>query len=295
MIGRTLTPIFALAVAAIAMIATPGNITAQSVDLSVRGVDLSVGGVDLSVDGNEAHARIELAGSVIASLTIRFEQVVGLSAQSLGLSVSQVNPLSTNLLGSLRDVTNISVPSGFPLLITVEPPSNGGLSFEGTVEVEIYTTALHYTPGTSLRLFKSHDNGPFRDITAQTAAGSYRVRGSSGQWSSLMILADTRPLAQTISDKFDLLEGELDAAAGQIDSATLHNLQMLFDQAFAAWLIDDISGAIQKLVEFETTVKSAAAAGLVPNVWRSARDLDNFDGMLRTRAGTLRFSLGLAG
>jgi len=32
----------------------------------------------------------------------------------------------------------------------------------------------------------------------------------------------------------------------------------------------------------------------VPNVWRSARDLDNTAGNLRAAAGTLRFSLALA-
>lgn len=251
--------------------------------------------VDLSIDGNEAHADIELVGAVTAELTIRFEEVVGLSEQSLGLSVSQIDPLSINLLGRLPDTTDVSIPSGFPLMISIDPPASGGLSFEGVAEVEIYTTALHYSPNTPLRLFKSTNDKPFRDITAQTTAGSYRVRGNGGQWSDFLIVADTRPLDQTIAEKFDQLQDMLTDASVSIDSSTFGNLQTLVDDAYAAWLADDVSGSIAKLVEFENAVRSAADTGLVPNVWRSARDLDNFDGMLRARASTLRFSLGLAG
>lgn len=251
--------------------------------------------VDLSIDGNEAHADIDLVGSVTAELIIRFEEVVGLSEQSLGLSVSQIDPLSLNLLGRLPDTTNLSVPSGFPLMISIDPPSSGGLSFESMAEVEIYTTALHYTPNTPLRLFKSTNNEPFRDITGQTSAGSYRVRGSGGQWSDFLILADTRNLDQTIEDKFVELQDTLSDASAAIDSTTFSNLQVLVDDAYAAWLADDVSGAVGKLVEFGNAVEAAASAGFVPNVWRSARDLDNFDGMLRARASTLRYSLGLAG
>lgn len=251
--------------------------------------------VDLTIDGNEAHADIELLGTVSAELTIRFEEVVGLSEQSLGLSVSQIDPLSLNLLGRLPDTTDLSIPSGFPLMISIDPPASGGLSFEGMAEVEIYTTALHYTPNTPLRLFKSTNGAPFRDITAQTSAGSYRARGNGGQWSDFLILADTRSLDQTIDDKFAELQGTLSDASSDIDSVTFSNLQGLVDDAYAAWLVDDTSGAVQKLVEFGNAVKAAANAGLVPNVWRSARDLDNFAGMLRARASTLKYSLGLAG
>jgi len=72
-------------------------------------------------------------------------------------------------------------------------------------------------------------------------------------------------------------------------------INTLLDDALGLWLAGDPSGAIQKLVEFEAEVRAAAEAGALPNIWRSARDLDNFAGMLRSRSGTLRFSLGLAG
>lgn len=262
---------------------------------ATMGSPASAQSVELSIDGNEAHADIELVGAVSAELTIRFEEAVGLSEQSLGLSVSQVDPLSLTLLGRLPDSTAISIPSGFPLMISIDPPASGGLSFEGVAEVEIYTTALHYSPNTPLRLFKSTNGAPFRDITAQTSAGSYRVRGSGGQWSDFLIVADTRPVDQIIADKFSHLQNTLSAASSDIASSTFGDLQALVDDAYTEWLADNESGAVQKLVEFENAVRSAADAGLVPDVWRSARDLDNFGGMLRARASTLRYSLGLAG
>lgn len=251
--------------------------------------------VDVSIDGNEANARIELIGTLTADLTIRFENAVGLTEQSLGLSVSQVDPLSLALLGRLPDPTSISIPSGFPLMITIDPPENGGLSFEGIAEVEIYTTALHYTPLTPLRLFKSTGGAPFRDITAQNSAGSYRVRGSGGQWSDFLIVSDTRPLTTAIDEKFANLQETLTATSGDIDAGVFATLQALVDDAEGRWLSADAPGAVQKLVELDAEIRAGADAGKIPNVWRSARDLENAAGMLRARAATLKFSLGLAG
>ncbi len=251
--------------------------------------------VDLTIDGNEAFAEIDLAGVASAELTLRFEDAVGLSEQNLGISVAQIDPLSVSLLGRLPNSASLSIPAAFPLMITIHPPSTGGLSFEGLAEVEIYTTALHYTPNTPLRLFKSSNGAAFRDITAETSAGSYRVRGNGGEWSDFLIIADTRSVDQTVSDKFAELQSALSASANDLDTATFDSLQDLVDDAYAAWLADDVSGAIQDLVGFENAVRTAADEGRVPTVWRSARDLDNHDGMLRARSETLRYSLGLAG
>lgn len=251
--------------------------------------------VELAIEGNEAFAEIDLAGIASAELTLRFEDAVGLSEQNLGISVAQIDPTSLSLLGRLPASSSLSIPSAFPLMITIHPPTTGGLSFEGMAEVEIYTTALHYTPNTPLRLFKSSNGAAFRDITAETSAGSYRVRGNGGEWSDFLIVADTRSVDQTVDDKFAELQSALSASASDLDTTTFDALQDHLDDAYAAWLADDVSGAIQDLVGFENAVRAAADDGLVPNVWRSARDLDNHDGMLRARSETLRYSLGLAG
>lgn len=269
------------AVLALILVASSGPVTAQT--------------VALTIDGNEARADIDLAGIATAELTIRFEKVVGLTEHGLGLSVVQVDPLSLNLLGRLPAGAALSIPSAFPLMISIEPPATGGLSFEGLAEVELYTTALHYTPGTSLRLFKSSNGAPFRDITAQTSAGSYRVRGNGGEWSDFLVVADTRDVNQVVDGKFSELQAALSAASSDLDADVFDALQDRVDDAYAAWLADDVSVAIQHLVDFENAVGAAAGNGLVPKVWRSARDLHNHDGMLRARAQTLRYSLGLAG
>lgn len=249
--------------------------------------------INISIDGQEARAHIEVALGLSADLTVRFENVVGLSPESLGISVTQINPMSANLLDRLPAVTNITVPSDFPLMITIHPPIEGGLSFEGMAEIEIYTTALHYSPNTTLRLFKSTDGEPFRDITAQNSAGSYRARGNGGQWSDFLIVADTRPLAEIITGKFDDLQQELSAASNSIDGSAYSSLQMLLDEAADHWLMHNVGGAIQKLIEFEAAVQAAAHSGQLPYIWRSTRDLDNVDGRLRARARALKFSLGL--
>ncbi|MBY6204470.1 hypothetical protein KUV67_06230 [Halomonas denitrificans] len=251
--------------------------------------------VDLAIEGNEAFAEIELAGIASAELTLRFEDAVGLSEENLGISVTQIDPLSLSLLDRLPAGSSLSLPAAFPLMITIHPPSTGGLSFEGMAEVELYTTALHYTPNTPLRLFKSSNGATFRDITAETSAGSYRVRGNGGEWSDFLIVADTRSVDQTVDGKFAELQSALSAASGDLDTSTFDALQDRLDDAYAAWLADDVSRAIQDLVGFENAVRAAADDGLVPNVWRSARDLDNHDGLLRARSETLRYSLGLAG
>lgn len=260
--------------------------------LSAPGVSQTV---DVSIDGNEAHAQIELTGAVTAAVTIRFEKVVGLSEESLGLSATQVDPLDPGLLGRLPDIEATTVPAGFPLMISVDPPADGGLSFEGVAEIEIYTTALHYAPTTPLRLFKSTNDATFRDITAQLGAGSYRTRGSGGQWSDFLILADTRTLPETVDFKFDWLQQTLMDTSDRIDPDLFDRLQALLDNAWTLWADGDASGAIEALLEFENQTRAGAASGQLPNVWRSARDLDNVDGMLRGGAGTLRFSIGLGG
>ena len=48
---------------------------------------------DVSIDGNTATADVSLGG-VSATLTIRFENVVGLNADNLGLSARLVDPVA---------------------------------------------------------------------------------------------------------------------------------------------------------------------------------------------------------
>lgn len=244
-----------------------------------------------SVEGNTFSATIQAAG-VSADLTIRFENAVGLNVGNLGLSVQQVGPMT--LAGRLPSV-DVSLPAAFPLMLRIDPPASGGLSFEGVVEVELYTQDLQYTAGSPLRLFTaSTPNGTFHDITDLTAGGSYRTRSSGGHFSDFLILADLRPLGQVISAKFDHLDDLLTAYVGDMPAGLYDDLSDLADDALTAWQTDAPGTAMQHVEAFDAAVKAATQAGPLPNVWRAARDLDNVGGELRAAARTLRYSLSLA-
>ena len=253
------------------------------------------GGINnLTIEGNEAAADIALPAGIAAELTLRFESAVGLSAQSLGLSVEVVDPLSFDLAALLPDPDRLSLAGGFPVRLTIAAPADGGLAFEGVVEIELYTQNLSYAPGTTLRLFSSSNGEDFRDITEAVAGGSYRVRGSSGQWSEFVILADERPRAEVIEAKFARLSTLLSSHAGAIDPAVGSTLNLLAGTAYTLWRAGDPGAAVGQVRQLGEAVETAADAGLLPDVWQSSRDVENVAGALRATARTLSFSLGLA-
>jgi hypothetical protein len=261
--------------------------------------------VDPVVDDNQISGKIELPGGIEAELTIRFEKVVGLNLDNLGLSVQLVSPLDSSLLKRLSGLTTVSrgigsgsllsIPVEFPVLIRVEPPASGGLAFEGVVEVEIYTQNLVYAPGSPIRLFTAPSaNAPFYDITDMLTGGSVRTRSGGGHFSDFLLVLDTRPLSSVIDEKFDRLDDLLVSHASAIAPALLTDLSDLVDQAYLAWNQGQPGVAMTKLSSFQALCDQATSLGQLSNVWRSARDISNVDGELRAQARTLRFSLSLA-
>lgn len=247
--------------------------------------------IDPVVEDNRISLRIDL-GSAATELTIEFENVVGLSLDNIGVTAEPVNladpALLTRLVGS-----NISLAGGLPVLVKVQPPASGALSFEGVVTIEFYTHDLHYTAGTPLRLFSAPDGGTFRDITASMSSGSYRVRGSKGNFSEFLIVADLRAITTVVNSKFNRLASLLQQHGASIDSSTYNALEADLTAAQAAWNTGNIVQAIAKVESFASRVR-AADYSEIPDVWRSSRDLDNVAGELRAAAATLRFSLTLA-
>ncbi|NNF15627.1 MAG: hypothetical protein HKN70_02715 [Gammaproteobacteria bacterium] len=162
----------------------------------------------------------------------------------------------------------------------------------GTASVSIHTHNLPYAPGTPLRLFKAEHGGDFFDITERTSSGSYRVRGSGGEFSEFMIVADVRPTATKVLDKFSKLSGLLSTHQSSIDS-TLHGaLTTLLASAQADYNTNGFAAAIEALAEFDATIKKATG-GEIPDAWRPRGDLTNVAGQLRAVSGTLRYSLSL--
>lgn len=243
--------------------------------------------INLTVQGNEAHAGLSLPLGITADLTITFEQAEGLSAESLGLSATLASLTDLPLLSRLQ---NALIPSGFPVLIRIEPPAGNGLSFQGVVTIEVHTHILPFTLNTPLRLFAASDGGPFQDITASVGMGSYRCRGRKGSFSEFLILADLRPVNWVITQKLDRLDQLLEDHEASIAPSVFDSLTALAAQIRSKRAAGQIQAAITKTEEFVALVQAHSGAD-IPDVWRSSRDLVNVAGQLRAAGETLRFSL----
>lgn len=135
-------------------------------------------------------------------LNVSLENTV-LNLQLLGLVELEIDPL---LLQRLPAGVQLPPQGAFPMLISIEPPAGENPSFDNTVDLELHTHNLEYTPGTRLRLFAASHGGNFRDITNYVGEGSYRCRGSRGKFSEFLVALDTRDTQTVIADKFDHLQ-----------------------------------------------------------------------------------------
>ena len=247
--------------------------------------------VAIEINGDAALATVELAGGIAVDVTIGFEEALGLSASSLGLDAQLVSLSDPALLTRLPSGASLS--SAFPLMLTIEPPLSGPLSFRGVVSIELHTHQLEYTAGTPLRLFAAPLDGPFRDITSTMGMGSYRVRGTKGGFSQFLILADLRDADPVIDGKFSRLQDLLDASAASIPAIVHDELQDTFDAAWSAWSVLGDAGTARTEVESFAQLVREHGGTAIPDVWRSSRDLVNVAGELRAAADTLRFGLNL--
>lgn len=247
--------------------------------------------VEPVVSGDTLTARIALPGDIGADLTIAFERAVGLTPDALGLSARLVSPTDSGILSRFPN-NGVSIPTGFPVLLSIEPPATGGLSFSGIAAVGFHTHNLTFTANTPLRLFKSSDGGAFEDVTETMGMGSYRARGTSPGFSEWLIVADVRPLNAVIAGKFNRLQGLLAAHEAAIAPAVHEDLVDRLAAARASYQAGALVTAIQQVEGFAAAVQAHSGSD-IPDVWRSARDLTNVAGALRAAAGTLRFSINL--
>lgn len=266
---------FAGLLAASLLFGTAGSACAQALPVAVN------------VAGNVATVVVGPASNPVADLTLSFDSVSGLSAANLGISAEVVDIRDPTLLSRLPGSAQTALSSGFPVMITVEPPVDGGLLQRRVTHVEIHTHGLTYASGSPLRLFKAQLGGSFRDITESVAPGSVRTRGTTPGWSQFVIVADLRPTSSVIAEKFSYLRTQL-GYLSTVEAAPLLNYLSLAEQAVAQSRFDDAAVALDG---FSARVASRAGAQ-IPDVWRSARDQRNIAGELLSGANTLGFSIG---
>ena len=242
--------------------------------------------VGVTAGGN--HASIQVGEPIVPLLEVSldFEDATGLTPSSLGASAQLVNPGDSALVARLPDLSLTPLTDTLNILITIEPPANGGLSFRGTGRLEIHTHLLPYTQGSSFRVFKAPLLGPFRDVTDEIAQGSVRARTTYGGFSQFLILVDLRPTGTVIDEKIGWLRGRV----AMLPATEQAPLNTLLDQADAAVDAADYSAAITAVDAFRARVQTRAGQ-YIPNEWRATHDVENHAGHLIAGANTLRFSV----
>ncbi|RUO56864.1 DUF6689 family protein [Pseudidiomarina homiensis] len=248
--------------------------------------------LDLTIQpqSNKVETSVQLTELIGFDLTITFENAVGLTAQNFTVNAQLIDLNDLTILNRLPDSLLTGIPSAFPVLISIEPDPAKGFSFSGAYEIELYTKSLHYTAGSPLRMFHSHNNGEFEDITTMTGSGSYRVRTNGGQFSDFIIVADLRDINTVISTKVNRLADYVDSVSHSltaIASQTLSDAIASIEVALASGNYQQAQQATNALIQ----LMRADDGTLYPDVWRSAGDLENIRGRILSMANTLRYSL----
>jgi uncharacterized protein DUF6689 len=259
---------------ALALAGTAGVAAAQSLPVTVE------------ASGNHAHASISLDDVEVAELILDFQDASNLGASSLGVSAEVVNPLDPALLARLPDANLTMLTTGLPVMITIEPPANGGLSFRNTGRLEIHTHALPYAIGSSLRVFKAPLGGNFRDVTDEIAEGSVRARSTYGGFSQFLILTDVRTTGTVVNEKISWLRDKVSTLP--LSERGAFNAKL--DDVQAAVALGNYAAALAAIDAFSSRAQ-ARAGQFIANEWRATRDVDNQAGNLVAGAATLRFSV----
>lgn len=257
--------------------------------ISAQGKAQTVTPMSVTVDGNTLQAKLSFNHTIEIDLSLEFENSVGLSASNIDISATLVDLNDASVLSRLTS-SNISVVPSFPVIVSVTPKSDAGFSFEGLASIEIYTKAIDYNSSMPARIFRSHANGAFEDITSMISAGSIRARGNMGSFSDFMILLDEREDEALMADKLNQIN-ELLSQHGHLSSAALGGaLQVSVDRLHRAFLALNYSAALA-LVENMIALVESANSDSISTVWRSSNDLVNLQGEVLTHLKALRYTL----
>jgi len=242
--------------------------------------------VSVHVVGNVATAQIGSPANPIAELTLSFDDASGLTPASLGIHASTIDITDANLLSRLPDARLVRLDSALPLLVTIEPPANGGLSFRRSGRFELHTHALAYSLGSNFRVFKAPLGGQFRDTTEEIAQGSVRARSRYGGFSQFLIAADLRETGVVVAGKI----ASLRARIASLPAAEQPAFNAQVDTVESAVARQDYATALAAIDLISDRAQSRAGNGLLDE-WRATRDADNQAGELLAGAATLKFSV----
>lgn len=242
--------------------------------------------VAVNTSGNTANVVIGLPGSTLAEVSLSFEDASGLNASSIGVSAERISISDPALLARLPDINLLQPSASLPVLITIEPPRQGGLSFRGVGRLEVHTHALAYTIGSSFRLLKAPLGGSFRDITDEIAQGSVRARGTYGGFSQFLIVTDLRATDDVIDVKIDALRTRI----ASLPTGERPAFAALLDEIESSVADGEFDAALAAIDAFRSRAATRGGQQLA-NEWRATRDAVNQAGELVAGAATLRFSV----
>jgi hypothetical protein len=257
--------------------------------LSSSSIAQTVSPSAVSINGNVLQAKLQVTSTIEIDLVVEFEKSIGLSANNIEITASLID-IDSSFVTNRFNVNDLKVIPSFPVIISISPKVNSGFGFEGLASVEIYTKSIDYNVAMPARLFRSHDNGNFEDITSMVSAGSIRARGNTGSFSDFMILLDERSNTDMIEATFSQLSQLLNQHSDKISLVLGMSIQTSINSLQHALLMTDFATALE-LTESLISITESATGDQMSNVWRSSNDVINMQGELLTRLKTLRFSL----
>jgi len=243
----------------------------------------------LNYSDNAVTASIQVTDTIAVDLSIEFEKVVGLNPETFAISAEMLTPNALSITERLNSLL-VSPTTAFPVVVSITPDPDSGFAFEGVATVELYTKAIHYTPDLPLRLFTSHADGTFTDMTTLVSAGSIRARGNTGKFSDFMIMLDTRTPANIVGDKVSDIESFLSQHGNLIQPVTLAAIEHSMTLLSFAVSDQDFDSALEE-VDSLISLINTAPSGAMPDVWQASDTLVNVEGELKSKFSSLRYAL----
>ena len=242
--------------------------------------------LDVDVTGDTATVRVGSSVAPLLDMRLDFDDAEGLTPASLGIDADIVATAAGPLLARLGS-GQVSIPSALPVLLTVQPPTLGGLRFERRVHVVVHTHALPYTAGSRFRLFKAPLGGAFRDVTTAVEPGSVRTRGTTGGFTQFVVVYDLRPTGTVVAQKFAWLRDRVD----RLSPSEAGPLRGRLEDIEAAVAAGDWPAAASGIAAFRDRVATRAGVQ-IPETWSADGSTANHAGELLAGLDTLEFSIG---